>query len=591
MSFQTDRIGGVTGSAAIKVPCRVVSTAAITLAGTQTIDGVSVADGDRVLVAGQSDPITNGVYVCRATAWQRDADFDGARDVAQGTLVYVAQGSGNARTLWRLETANPVIGTSALTFTEHTLASDRPTVLNYGAVGDGVADDTAAFQAALATGQTIAVPKGTYKITGALSITANGQRLVGDGPYLATLVCSGNFDVITLSGGNQGGGVESLAIDATLMTGGNAFVVNAYHRSLFRDILVFNAWNAFSITHQNVTAIQDVWCNNIRGSYGISWAGNDAARGDLLRLANVTLGCNSTARPTGVIMDGYCNTLEAVTLDIVTPGVGIDIRNTLGGANLPLFFHGWNVEVDFPSHQALKITAGSEHHFTDGYFQGSTGDDGVYIGAAASIVSLKGCQITGHNQNGVNVLGQNVALTACRINANSLAGAGTYDGVVVGASAQGFTMAGGSCGGNTQRYGVNAVAGAQRIAIAGVDLIGNLTKAFVDNTGGGNDNFSLVGCAGSLTSIVDGIKITTDSVPPLVQGYHTSGNATLTLAGLGTGGAVLGGTGDRVGFYGTTPATRPVLNYSRGGAGETAAEAAMRAALATLGLITDSTTA
>jgi hypothetical protein len=585
----TDRRFGVSSSLGMKAPVLVASTGNLTLSGLQTVDGISLAEGDRVLVKDQSDATTNGIYVAHSTAWTRDADFDGARDIVKGTAVSVTDGTANAATLWKVATANPVtIGTSALVFTPFAVPAFLTDVATVAAVGDGVTDCTAAFQAALATGATIYVPPGTYKITGALSITANGQRLVGAGPYLATLVCSGNFDIITASGGNQGGGVESLAIDATSMTGGNAIVVNAYHRSLFRDLLIFNPWNAFSITHQNVTAIQDVWCNNIRGSYGISWAGNDSNRGDLLRLTNVTLGCNSTARPTGLIVDGYQNTVEAVSLDIVTPGVGIDIRNTLGGTNVPLFFHGWNCEVDFPSGPALKISAGSEHHFTDSYFQGSTGDDGVFIGSAASIISLKGCQITGHNKNGVNVAGQHVALSACHINGNSQAGAGTYDGVTLASTVQGFTMVGGSCGGSTQRYGVNAQSGAVRIAIAGVDLIGNLTKAFVDNTGGGNDNFSLASCAGSLTSIIDGVKITTDSVPPLVQAYTAAAtNATLTLSGQGTGGVDLGQSGDRIGFFGTTPVEKQTVSGSKGA---NAALTSLIAALVAHGLITDTTT-
>lgn len=47
--------------------------------------------------------------------------------------------------------------------------------------------------------------------------------------------------------------------------------------------------------------------------------------------------------------------------------------------------------------------------------------------------------------------------------------------------------------------------------------------------------------------------------------------------------------GARLGFFGTTPATRPVLSYSR--TGETTAAAALRSALATLGIVLDSTTA
>lgn len=60
------------------VPCRarVRADTNITLSGTQTIDGVAVVAGDRVLVIGQTAPSQNGVYVVAAGAWSRAADFD-----------------------------------------------------------------------------------------------------------------------------------------------------------------------------------------------------------------------------------------------------------------------------------------------------------------------------------------------------------------------------------------------------------------------------------------------------------------------------------------------------------------------------------
>ena len=59
-------------------------------------------------------------------------------------------------------------------------------VKDFGAVGDGVADDTAAMEAAHATGQTVYYPAGIYsftKFTG--SVTSGG--IIGDGPTLTIL--------------------------------------------------------------------------------------------------------------------------------------------------------------------------------------------------------------------------------------------------------------------------------------------------------------------------------------------------------------------------------------------------------------------
>lgn len=116
MANSQDRINGLLGDLGVKAPVRVATTAAITLYGEQTIDGVAVVAEDRVLVKDQSDQTTNGIYYCQATAWVRAPDFDGPRDCLQGTLTFVTSGTVNAGTLWQLTSTSPVITTSNLVF-------------------------------------------------------------------------------------------------------------------------------------------------------------------------------------------------------------------------------------------------------------------------------------------------------------------------------------------------------------------------------------------------------------------------------------------------------------------------------------------
>lgn len=118
MVDQTDRRNGLTTAQAIKPPVRVATTAAITLTGEQTVDGVAIVSGDRVLVKDQVDQTTNGIYIANTSSWTRSKDFDGNLDIVQGTLVYVANGSVNERLIFQVTTVDPiVIGTSALVFT------------------------------------------------------------------------------------------------------------------------------------------------------------------------------------------------------------------------------------------------------------------------------------------------------------------------------------------------------------------------------------------------------------------------------------------------------------------------------------------
>jgi hypothetical protein len=72
-----------------------------------TIDGVTLAEGDRVLVKSQSSATQNGIYVVTATTttWNRADDHNGtpAAEVSSGNFVFVLEGSTNAGTGWVLQ--------------------------------------------------------------------------------------------------------------------------------------------------------------------------------------------------------------------------------------------------------------------------------------------------------------------------------------------------------------------------------------------------------------------------------------------------------------------------------------------------------
>jgi hypothetical protein len=88
----------------VKASVRAATTANITLSGAQTIDGVSVIAGDRVLVKDQITPANNGIYVAASGAWARATDNDAWAEVP-GAFVFVEEGTVNADSGW-VSTAN-----------------------------------------------------------------------------------------------------------------------------------------------------------------------------------------------------------------------------------------------------------------------------------------------------------------------------------------------------------------------------------------------------------------------------------------------------------------------------------------------------
>lgn len=101
-----------------KKPVRAATTANITLSGTQTIDGVAVIAGDRVLVKAQTAGSANGIYDAAAGAWTRATDFDSAAE-ALGAATFVSEGTTNGNQQWFQTTDAPItLGTTALVFAQ-----------------------------------------------------------------------------------------------------------------------------------------------------------------------------------------------------------------------------------------------------------------------------------------------------------------------------------------------------------------------------------------------------------------------------------------------------------------------------------------
>jgi hypothetical protein len=140
---RVDRQIAVSEGTAVKAPCKVATTAAITLSGEQTIDGVAVVENDRVLVKDQADATTNGIYSVSTGNWSRTPDCDGAHDLVSGTRVFVNEGTLSSLLSYVVTTDDPiVVGTSSITWEANTLAISGPSkILGRETAGPGLAEE------------------------------------------------------------------------------------------------------------------------------------------------------------------------------------------------------------------------------------------------------------------------------------------------------------------------------------------------------------------------------------------------------------------------------------------------------------------
>jgi len=122
-----DKIDAVISTDDDKQSVRVSTTSNITLSATQTVDGVVLVVGDRVLVKNQNIGSQNGIYIVSTGSWTRSTDTDTSAEVTSGMMVRVNEGTNNSGSEWFLSTPNPItLGTTSLTFTQ----ADGPFTIN-----------------------------------------------------------------------------------------------------------------------------------------------------------------------------------------------------------------------------------------------------------------------------------------------------------------------------------------------------------------------------------------------------------------------------------------------------------------------------
>jgi hypothetical protein len=147
---------------------RAATTEPITLSNTQTIDGVALTVGDRVLVKNQVDAEDNGVYIVSNTAWTRSSDFN-AGTVSAAAFFFVEQGATYADSGWVLTTDGAItVGTTELSFVQFSGAGQI-------IAGDGLAK----------TGNTLSVN------------VANGIEISSDNVQLAATVAGDGLTFTT----------------------------------------------------------------------------------------------------------------------------------------------------------------------------------------------------------------------------------------------------------------------------------------------------------------------------------------------------------------------------------------------------------
>ena len=175
-------------------------------------------------------------------------------------------------------------GTGAVVRTIKDKLGETVSVKDFGAVGDGVTDDTAAIQAAIDSEGKVYLPTGTYKITSQLVFGANCSGLFGEGAYDSVISKEFNGNAILCD--TSGAVIENLGIEGNGATYTGAGIVPRGYNIIIRNCRINDTEgscvfvppavgsNTLAATYLNVDSCFLVPTNTAT-TYAISSSGSD----------------------------------------------------------------------------------------------------------------------------------------------------------------------------------------------------------------------------------------------------------------------------------------------------------------------------
>lgn len=133
-------------------------------------------------------------------------------------------------------------GTGAVARTAQDKMRESVSVLDFGAVGDGVTDDTAAIQAAVNSfpsgGGSVYLPRGTYKITSQITVAQNGMRVFGDGPRISQIAFLPTAPATCFSFSRGANVIYNCTVEGLRFAGGTTFKKIALRLNDFSSMTV-----------------------------------------------------------------------------------------------------------------------------------------------------------------------------------------------------------------------------------------------------------------------------------------------------------------------------------------------------------------
>ena len=382
-------------------------------------------------------------------------------------------------------------------------------VKDFGAVGDGAADDTSAIQAAVDTKDRVYFPRGDYLITDTIVVTASGQVLFGDGVGASNIVIgpstldglefrttqySGLEDIrITHSGTARGGFAVTFMRDPSKNIG--------CFQSILDRVSLERVYNGVRVRTSTSCTLRRLDIREPRGTYGVLFEGvGDGNDGSYRLVIDDMVGQSQGTRCNWIVQENYAYSLVIDKADLAGGSRGFLMADAAkAGKSYPLWAFIYNLACDDPDFACVHLRRGEGVYLTSSALTHCKRGNGVRVESVfrGEVSFNGGTTISGNAKNGIWVQPGpvDIRFTDLMISENSQLSGDTYSGIRMDGGCRDFQITNCVVGDKVagqlpQKYGVFILSGCSNYIVAKNNLRGNGQQGLRD-LGSGDKQTSL----------------------------------------------------------------------------------------------------